>query len=76
MTGQVVDENGEPLIGASVMIPGSSNGTVTDMDGRFTLPANSQGQKVVISYTGFKTMEKVIYDNHQSIVLGNEDVPS
>ena len=37
ITGQVVDANGEPLIGASVVESGTSNGTVTDFDGMFTL---------------------------------------
>ena len=74
ITGQILDDNGEPLIGASVMVPGSSTGTVTDMDGRFTLPANVQGQRVVISYTGFKTVEKIMYGSNQNIVLGNAGV--
>lgn len=43
VTGNVVDESGEPVIGASVQIKGTGQGTVTDIDGNFTLsaPANS-----------------------------------
>ena len=37
-TGTVVDENGDPIIGASVKIEGTSTGTITDLDGRFSLP--------------------------------------
>lgn len=37
VTGQVVDETGEPVIGASVMVEGTTNGTITDFDGRFAL---------------------------------------
>jgi len=51
--GTVVDQNGEPIIGASVRVKGSKNGTVTDLDGKFTLP-NANG-RVEISYIGYKT---------------------
>lgn len=51
--GIVVDQNGEPIIGASVRVKGSKNGTVTDLDGKFTLP-NAYG-RVEISYIGYKT---------------------
>ena len=37
VTGQVLDENGEPVIGASVVVKGTTIGTVTDFDGNFTL---------------------------------------
>lgn len=51
--GIVVDQNGEPIIGASVRVKGSKNGTVTDLDGKFTL-LNAYG-RVEISYIGYKT---------------------
>ena len=51
--GIVVDQNGEPVIGASVRVKGSKNGTVTDIDGKFTL-TNANGN-VEISYIGYKT---------------------
>ena len=56
VTGQVVDQDGEPLIGATVKVKGSQTATVTDIDGNFTLdvPANAT---LVLSYVGFKDME-------------------
>lgn len=57
LTGRVVDENGEALVGVSVTIPGTNVGTVTDSDGRFALrvaPAQ-RGKNVSVSYLGMKT---------------------
>ncbi|MBP9983312.1 MAG: SusC/RagA family TonB-linked outer membrane protein, partial [Prevotella sp.] len=55
--GSVVDANGEPIIGASVVEKGSSsNGTVTDMNGDYTLNVK-RGSAVIISYVGFITQE-------------------
>ena len=62
ITGKVVDaDNGEPLIGASVVIAGTSTGTVTDLDGSFSINAKS-GDVLEISYTGYtaKTVSVVL----------------
>ncbi len=48
-------EDGQPIIGASVMVQGSKTGTVTDVDGKFTI-AVPAGQKLVISYVGMETI--------------------
>ena len=54
--GQVVDENGEPVIGAQVKVKGSQVGTVTDVDGKFTFPATiKKGVEIVINYLGMET---------------------
>ncbi len=54
-TGVVVDAaTGEPVIGASVLEEGTSNGTITDFDGNFSLPVGN-GAKVVISYVGYQS---------------------
>ncbi|MCH5308071.1 MAG: TonB-dependent receptor [Prevotella sp.] len=50
--GNVKDNTGEPIIGASVIVTGTSNGTVTDFDGNFQLKAN-EGDELTISYIGF-----------------------
>ena len=55
ITGTVVDASG-PVIGASVVVKGTSNGVATDFDGRFTLNANP-GQTLVITYIGYTTKE-------------------
>ena len=55
-SGTIVDNIGEPIIGATVMEKGTSNGTVTDIDGNFRLKTAS-GATLVISYIGFATQE-------------------
>ncbi|MFA5554963.1 MAG: TonB-dependent receptor [Phycisphaerae bacterium] len=54
--GVVVDETGEPVVGATILIKGTSQGTVTDFDGNFalTVPANA---RLVVSYVGMVTLE-------------------
>lgn len=55
--GKVVDAaNGEPVIGASVIVSGTKTGTVTDNEGRFQLSIKN-GQKLRVSYLGKKTCE-------------------
>ena len=53
--GNVVDENGEPLIGVTVKVVGSKGGTITDIDGNFSL-SGADGKKLQFSYTGYKTL--------------------
>lgn len=53
--GIVTDANGEPIIGASIVVKGTSNGTITDLDGKFSLPGATG--TLVISYIGYKTQE-------------------
>lgn len=56
--GIISDDKGETLIGASVLIKGTTNGVVTDMDGNFTLSGNFNANTVlVVSYIGMKTQE-------------------
>ena len=55
--GTVIDAaNGEPIIGASILEIGTTNGTITDFDGNFTLNVQA-GAKLSISYMGYKTQE-------------------
>ena len=56
ISGTVVDATGESVIGATVKEKGTSNGTVTDFDGNFTLKVN-EGAILVISYIGYQTQE-------------------
>ena len=56
ITGTVIDETGEGVIGATVMEKGTSNGTVTDFDGNFKLKVDA-GKTLVISYIGYLTQE-------------------
>lgn len=50
--GTVKDATGEPIIGASVVVPGTTNGTMTDTDGNYTIQASSQG-KLTVSFIGY-----------------------
>ena len=71
ITGTVVDATGEPVIGATVMQKGTNNGTVTDMDGRYTIdvPANAI---LVISYIGYTTQE-VAASNSANVTLREDN---
>ena len=53
ITGLVTDDTGEPLIGANVSVVGTSAGTVTDIDGTYSLRVPDGGQQVLFSYTGY-----------------------
>lgn len=54
--GTVVDENGEPVIGAQVKVKGLKQGVVTDIDGKFTLPNGvKRGTEIVITYVGMES---------------------
>ncbi len=57
ITGIVIDETGEPVIGASVIAKGTNAGTVTDTEGRFSLNIPSESKTVVVSYVGMKDKE-------------------
>ena len=67
VTGSVVDEEGEPVIGASIQIKGTGLGTVTDIDGNFALTASAEAT-LVISYVGMVTEEAAV-SPHMLIVL-------
>lgn len=53
VTGTVTDLNGEPLIGATVMVKGTKMGTATDVEGKFSIKA-AQGSTLVVTYIGSK----------------------
>ena len=55
-SGTVVDQTGETIIGATVMEKGTSNGTITDFDGNFTITVK-KGAKLVVSYIGYLNQE-------------------
>jgi TonB-linked SusC/RagA family outer membrane protein len=66
VTGSVVDEAGEPVIGASVAIKGTQNGSITDIDGRFTLRNVPSGATIVVSFIGYTTKE-IAYTGQSSL---------
>lgn len=71
--GMVVDANGEPVIGASVLEKGTSNGVITDMEGKFSLNVKSSKSIIVISYIGFKTRELIASDRQLHKIVLSED---
>ena len=72
VTGVVKDQNGELIIGANVVEKGTTNGTVTDVDGRFSINV-APGATLIISYIGYKSLE-IEVDNRQAydIVLSED----
>jgi len=65
VSGNVKDESGEPVIGAIITVKGTATGTVTDLNGDFTLDNVSQGSTLVISYLGMNDKE-IIVNNSSS----------
>lgn len=59
-TGKIIDEFGEPLIGAYIVEKGTTRGTVTDIDGNFSLEIPSESTILVASYTGFASKEVAV----------------
>ena len=70
--GVVTDENGDPLPGATVTIANSSNGTVTDLDGNFSIEVE-EGATLVISFIGFKTKNVSIANQTQFNIIMEPD---
>lgn len=65
--GSVVDESGEPALGASVLVKGTLKGTITDANGNFNISAPSNGV-LIISYVGYKTQEVRVSPNVKIIL--------
>ena len=63
ITGKVVDKNGEPIIGASILEKGTTNGVSTDLNGNFKLNVAGPSSVLVIAYIGY---------NNQEIAVGNQ----
>ena len=55
ITGTVIDDTGETVIGASIMVEGTTVGTVTDFDGNFSLSVPDGAKHVIVSYVGMKS---------------------
>ena len=57
VTGQVIDSKGEPLIGVSILVKGTTDGAITDLDGNYKIVTKSTNPVIVYSYIGYKTQE-------------------
>ena len=74
MTGTVVDESGEPVIGANVLVKGVAKvGVVTDIDGKFTLALPSGATTIVISFIGYEEKEVKVKDGKPLQVVLSEN---
>ena len=69
--GQIVDAEGEPIVGATVVELGTTRGTVTDIDGNFTINSHANA-KLRISYVGYKTVETKA-TNGMKVVMQNDN---
>lgn len=72
ITGKVIDNTGMPIIGANVVIKGTTNGTITDMDGNFTLEGEA-GSVLSISYVGFTEQTITVTDSKPLSITLKED---
>ena len=71
--GIIVDTYGIPVIGASILEKGTTNGVITDIDGNFTLNVSSKDAVLVISYIGYKTLELKASDPSLANIVMQED---
>ena len=72
VSGVIKDSTGEPVIGASVVEKGTTNGTITDLDGKYTLRV-APGATLVVSYIGYKAQEIKVAQRKQIDVTLAED---
>lgn len=73
ISGQVKDTQGEPVIGANVIIKGTTNGTITDLDGMFSIPDVEQSSVLEISFIGYTPQLVKISDNKPLVITLAED---
>ena len=73
VSGTVVDATGETVIGASVMVKGTSNGTITDLNGNYTIDNVPQNATLVFSYVGYRTQNIAVAGKNQINVTLEED---
>ena len=71
-TGVVTDQAGEAVIGASVIVKGTTNGTITDLDGKFTLGNVKNGDIIQISFVGYKTQEIKFAGQTLNVILHDD----
>ncbi len=72
VTGTVTDGNGEPVISASVVVKGTTTGTITDLDGKFTLNVPEGRNTLVFTLVGMKTVEARVSPN-MKVVMQEDD---
>lgn len=76
ISGKVIDEQGNPIIGGNVLIKGTSIGAITDVDGNFALNVPASGKTLIVSYIGYITQEIPIKGNTVFTIILKEDTES
>lgn len=71
--GKVTDQKGEPLIGASVMYKGTNIGTVTDVNGEFSLLKKAENKRLTAQYIGYDPVEVPVDTSRTMLIAMNED---
>lgn len=69
LKGTVVDEKGEPVIGATVKIKGSGTGAITDLDGNFTISDVAKGATLEVTYIGYETQSVTVASTSQPLKI-------
>ncbi len=72
LTGRVTDADDYPIVGASIVVKGTTNGTITDVDGNFTLKSDQNEGVIVFSFLGMTTIEKS-FNNSQDFQIRMQD---
>ena len=73
VSGTVLDKTGESVIGASVVVKGTTNGTITDFDGKFTLQNVPDNGTIQVSFVGYKTVDIQVKGQSTVKVILEED---
>ena len=75
ISGVVVDDTDEPLVGVSVVLRGTSSGTITDIDGKYSLsiPSAAKNPVLVFSYVGYTSQELSVTDGSTKKVVLSPD---
>ena len=73
ITGLVVDGNGESIIGASVLVKGTTNGIITDIDGKFTLNVPTDGKTLQFTFIGMAPQELAVADAPMKVVMSDKE---
>lgn len=74
VSGRVVDETGDPLPGVSIMIKGTTQGVVTDIDGRYSIQVPNANSKLVYSFIGMKPMELPANSSVRNVRMESDNV--
>ncbi len=72
VSGQITDDNGEPLIGASIVVQGTDQGTITDIDGKYSIRA-SEGDVLNFSYIGYQDQQITVGTNKNISLVMSQD---